>query len=424
MSGLDSLLGVAKFLMSSNSEKINTINKGISECGQVIPAALMQNSFGINTIISGTAQFVRNIMTSSQVKCALSGGLPVVILHSCNNELANDVLTVGGSYSCSVVNASSANFSPFIGLNGYDAIDVIMDSIPEKYGLKQNGRYYLEAVTDLMAANRISSSFKNYLTCPHDTLLDRIDKALIAGNLNDSSAQTLKSKIMVGQSEYFKIESYLRGLSKQMGGALHLKKSPTTPVSLYKTISEQGVITLDIGPNFNSIYLDFIVEQLKVAVGKGNRFMLVLDSMRLSENKKIQELLSGGINNIPTVIVCDDLVSACGGNQDLFNSIVGSSKQMFIFSHTAATSANYWANVIGEYERIDENISKSKSRMDDGMGIWSMNTDNRIQKSHTVSTSKRRDFIVSPEKITNMQNNEFYLKSVNFKGTKHGYITR
>jgi len=97
---------------------------------------------------------------------------------------------------------------------------------------------------------------------------------------------------------------------------------------------------------------------------------------------------------------------------------------MFIFSHTAATSANYWANVIGEYERIDENISKSKSRMDDGMGIWSMNTDNRIQKSHTVSTSKRRDFIVSPEKITNMQNNEFYLKSVNFKGTKHGYITR
>ena len=31
MSGLDSLFGVAKFLMSSNNEKLNTINKGISE---------------------------------------------------------------------------------------------------------------------------------------------------------------------------------------------------------------------------------------------------------------------------------------------------------------------------------------------------------------------------------------------------------
>lgn len=30
MSGLDSLFGVAKFLMSSNNEKLNTINKGIA----------------------------------------------------------------------------------------------------------------------------------------------------------------------------------------------------------------------------------------------------------------------------------------------------------------------------------------------------------------------------------------------------------
>lgn len=39
MSGLDSLFGVAKFLMSSNNEKLNTINKGISECGPVNPLA-------------------------------------------------------------------------------------------------------------------------------------------------------------------------------------------------------------------------------------------------------------------------------------------------------------------------------------------------------------------------------------------------
>lgn len=79
--------------------------------------------------------------------------------------------------------------------------------------------------------------------------------------------------------------------------------------------------------------MDFLVEQIKVAGRRGNLFILVLDSMRLSENQKIKELISGGINNIPIVISCDDLVSSCGGNQDLFNAVIGTAKQLFVFSH-------------------------------------------------------------------------------------------
>ena len=117
MSGLDSFLGVAMVLMSSNNEKKNTINMGMSECGQVDPLVLMQGSFGMNTIVSGTSQFVRNHMAWDQVKCALSSGLSVVMLPLCNFELANEVLTSSVGYPCAIVNTSSANFSPFIGLN-------------------------------------------------------------------------------------------------------------------------------------------------------------------------------------------------------------------------------------------------------------------------------------------------------------------
>lgn len=424
MSGFDSLFGVAKFILSSNGEKLNTINRKISECGQVNPIALFQGSFGTNTIVSGTVQFVRNIMTGAQIKCALTNGLPVVMLHSCNFELANEILAASAGYPCAIVNNSSANFSPFIGLNDYEAIDIIMDSIPEKFDLKQNGRYYLEAVTDIMTANHISSSFRNYLTCPHDTLLDRVDNALMAGKLTDSAAQSIKSKIMVGQSEYYKIDSFLRGLSKQMGNSLHNKKTAQKPVSIYKTISEKGIVSIDVGPNFNSIYLDFLVEQIKTAAQRGNPFMLVLDSMRLSENKKIKELISGGINNIPLVVSCDDLVSSCGGNQDLFNAVVGSARQMFIFSHTSATSANYWSAVIGEYERIDENISRTKDTSEQVFSAASLYSPEPRRSNRTISTSKRRDFVVPPEKIASMQNNEFYQKADGVRGTRHGYIVR
>lgn len=91
-----------------------------------------------------------------------------------------------------------------------------------------------------MTVNRISSSFKNYLTCSHDTLLDRVDNALAAGKLTDPAAQPIKSKIMVGQSEYFKIDSFLRVLSKQMGNAMLNKKVCNKPASVYKQLRKRA----------------------------------------------------------------------------------------------------------------------------------------------------------------------------------------
>lgn len=422
MGTFDSLLGVAKFLMSSTGEKINTLNKGISECGQVNSVCLMQKSFYLNTIISGTEQFVRNMLLKAQIQSSLLNNLPVVVLHSQNTRLANDVLQVASGNSVATVNANSANFSPFYGLQDYEAIDIILESIPEKYDVKQNGRYYLEAVSDLMQANRIPASFNNYVTCPHDTILDRVEGLVVAGKISDSVAQTMRSKIMTGQSEYYKIDSFLRGLSRQMGNSIRVKKSTNQPVSIYKTINDSGIITIDIGPSFNSVYLDFLVEQLKLAAQKGMQYLLILDSMNISENKKLKEMITGASSNVRTIVSCDDLMYACGGNQNMFSSVVAMAKQYLIFSHSSAVSAGQWSAVLGEYERIDETVANTKDRTEQTYSAMQMYCPQPRQKSRTVTTSKRRDFIVPPEKIVAMQNNEFYMRAENFRGIKHGYI--
>ncbi len=419
----NSLLNVAKYFLTSKSERINARNKNIRECGQIDMQDYLQNTFYVNTIVSGTAQFVRNIVLRTQIQCATAAGLPVVILHSSNTQLPAEIMQVVGQSHVSIVHSSSANFAPFLGLDDQETIDVILDSIPDKYDVKQNARYYLEAIAALMKANRMAPSFHNFLTCPHDTVLDRVDRSLMAGKISDASAQTLRSKIMIGQGEHFKIDSFLHNLSKQMGRALHNKKTATPPISIYETLNKGGVIAIDVGSSFNSIYVDFLIEQLKVANNRGRSFLLVLDSMSIHENKKMKEVLTGGSSSIKFLISCDDLLSACGGEQSLFSAVVASAKQYMIFSHTSATSAGQWASVLGEYERIDENITKSQSRTDDGMGFWSLNVDNKMQKTHAVSTSKRRDFIVPPEAIVSMQNNELYIRSENFSGITHGYIT-
>ena len=148
---LDSLFEVAKFLMSNTNEKINTINKGISECGQVRAQNLMQSVFHINTVISGTAQFVRNIMIKSQVTALL--GLGCLLL-------------------CFIQEIRSWReiFQPSEG-----------------------------------TSSAIVDSFNNYLTCHHDTALDRIDGSVPAPSIE----QREYTNIFYGNSTryvYFQLE--------------------------------------------------------------------------------------------------------------------------------------------------------------------------------------------------------------------------
>ena len=423
LSGLDSILGVAKFIASNTSDKINTLNKGIVEVGQINSYSLLQNSWFLSSILSGGNIFYRSHLLAGCITMLVQQNIPVVIFHSNNNVLVDELLRYGNTASLASIDTHSGNYSPFYGLHNDEALDLLMDAIPEKFDVKQNARYYLEAVSDLMRYSRVSRSFNNYLTCPHNTVLDRIDSLVISGRINDGQAQSLRSKIMVGQSEYFKIDSYLHSLSKQMAGAIYNKKSSKKPESIFNTINQNGIISINVGAGYNTLYIDFLIEQIKTAINRGKSFLLVLDSLSLSNSEKTKELIISTRNSVSTIISCDDILSSCGGNEEILLSTIAAAKQFVIFSHSSAASAGKWADVLGEYEKIEQSTSKTNSRSGDGMGFWSMDVENHSQKSRTVTTSRSRDYIIPPERIVSLKQGEFFMRSVAFKGIKHGFLS-
>ena len=414
---LDSLLGTASGIISGGNGVIDWLNRKITECGQVEIGSLFSNSFHLNTIISGTNQNIRSIALSKLLPFALSSGFPIIELHLSNSPLPGMIKrTLGTQYPVSFVNSMSSNFLPFWGLNPEDAIDIILDAAPEKFSISPNARYYLEAVTDMMTAHKMKPSFNNYLTCPHNSLLNRIDSLEMSGTITDFQSQEMKSKIMIGQSESFKIDSYLKTLSKQMGNALWSKNNNTAPAGIGKAIQDHGLISIDIGTSCRSIYVDFLVEIIKNVSLKGGRFILILDSMNIAENKKLKELTSTPLAGSNVIFSCDDLVASCSGDENYTKAILGNAEQFFIFSHTSGTSASLWAGVIGEYEKTERSTStqKGKSYSSDPFDFEPSKNDSR-----TVTVSKKRDYVVPPEKISNMQPNEFYYKAKNTQGVKH-----
>jgi len=414
---LGSILGTASGIISGGNGVVDWLNRKITECGRVDISSMLRSSFHYNTIISGSNQTIRDMAISKALTLALSSGFPIIELHLSNSPLPNLIKqSVGSGFPISFVNSYSANFSPFWGLSSDDAIEIILDSAPEKFSISPNARYYLEAITDMMTAHNMSASFNNYLTCPHNSLLNKIDSLEMSGAITATQSQDMKSKIMIGQNESFKIDSYLKALNKQMGSALRKRNSKIPESGIGKTIQEHGLISIDIGTSCRSIYVDFLVEIIKNLALKGGRFILVIDSMNIAENKKLKELVSTPLAGSSIIISCDDLLATCSGEENLAKAVLGVTEQFFIFSHASGTSATLWASVIGEYEKTEKSTSTQR-----GQSYSSDPFDFEPSKnnSRTVTLSKKRDYVVPPEKISNMQASEFYYKVKNTQGVKH-----
>ncbi len=418
MSILDNLFDTGISILKSGNGVTDWLNRGIVECGTVDTAAILENSFHLNTVFSGSNQQYRTSALVRAIPLSLSSKLPVIALHTSFSPLPTLIKQFSQQYQTAFINPNSMNYVPFDGINNDDAIDIIMDSIPEKYAVNPNARYYLEAITQILTANNKPTTFKSYLTCPHDTLFDRTDALETSGIITSNQAQGIKSKLMIGQSENYKLDSFLKSLAKQMGNALYSKNSRGPGVSIKQMVQRAGLIAFDIGVNCRSIYVDFIVEQIKNLSLRGARFMLIIDSMNIAENQKLKELVSTPLSGSTVMISCDDLIASCSGNKDLADAILGVAEQYFIFSHSSGASTEQWAALIGSYEKTEKSTSTQKGRTYDKYSSdpfsHPVNNDSR-----TVTVSKRRDYVVPPEKISGMQANEFYYKVKNTKGVKH-----
>lgn len=405
------------FSIGSTLDRMNQGIDGVVNYKSCSVENFFESQYGtINTIVSGGSDDIRFKVLRAHIAIAINDGFPVIVLHQGNPYIGSRLRNeFGGVVETNIVDIGSACYDPFYDLDGGAISELVMGAAPKSFDIKHNAKYYIEGVVELLKKSKKKPYFNLLATCPHTTLFDKIDDLVGKNQISDSDGQEIKSKLMIGQSESVKIESYFYTLQTQIQPFLYRTKSREKPVNVRKNISNKELLVINIGNIANELYVNVLIEELKIAIAYGSSAAVVLDSISIVGNDKLKELIMGLSGQVRFTVIGDDVVALSGSDEQLFTTLVGRAKKIVVLSHNAGTSAVKWSQVFGEHDKQEQSYSVSKGGSYNSP-IPFMASPNYNKQ---VNYNWKREYIVKPEKIMNLGYGEAFVYSGDINELAH-----
>ena len=405
------------FSIGSTLDRMNQGIDGVVNYKSCSVENFFESQYGtINTIVSGGSDDIWFKVLRAHIAIAINDGFPVIVLHQGNPYIGSRLRNeFGGVVETNIVDIGSACYDPFYDLDGGAISELVMGAAPKSFDIKHNAKYYIEGVVELLKKSKKKPYFNLLATCPHTTLFDKIDDLVGKNQISDSDGQEIKSKLMIGQSESVKIESYFYTLQTQIQPFLYRTKSREKPVNVRKNISNKELLVINIGNIANELYVNVLIEELKRAIAYGSSAAVVLDSISIVGNDKLKELIMGLSGQVRFTVIGDDVVALSGSDEQLFTTLVGRAKKIVVLSHNAGTSAVKWSQVFGEHDKQEQSYSVSKGGSYNSP-IPFMASPNYNKQ---VNYNWKREYIVKPEKIMNLGYGEAFVYSGDINELAH-----
>ena len=405
------------FSIGSTLDRMNQGIDGVVNYKSCSVENFFESQYGtINTIVSGGSDDIRFKVLRAHIAIAINDGFPVIVLHQGNPYIGSRLRNeFGGVVETNIVDIGSACYDPFYDLDGGAISELVMGAAPKSFDIKHNAKCYIEGVVELLKKSKKKPYFNLLATCPHTTLFDKINDLVGKNQISDSDGQEIKSKLMIGQSESVKIESYFYTLQTQIQPFLYRTKSREKPVNVRKNISNKELLVINIGNIANELYVNVLIEELKRAIAYGSSAAVVLDSISIVGNDKLKELIMGLSGQVRFTVIGDDVVALSGSDEQLFTTLVGRAKKIVVLSHNAGTSAVKWSQVFGEHDKQEQSYSVSKGGSYNSP-IPFMASPNYNKQ---VNYNWKREYIVKPEKIMNLGYGEAFVYSGDINELAH-----
>ena len=403
------IAGFLKTLVMTDADRVNTVNRRVSEYHPCPVSAFFEPERGVyNAIISGGENRIRVNALAAEAVCAVKNNFPVIILHEGNHELEDQIrncFEVTGKYR--EISDRTPCFEPFYGLNELEIASQVQETAPKDYDISLNARYYIEGVSQYLKKNRMDLSFKIFSTCPHALMFDKVDDLRMQNRITDAEEQNIKSRLMMGQSEVYKLDTYMANLQMEMEPIMYAYGAGYYPVNIISALRERAVLCIDLMSVTNKLLFNTLIFQLKLALTRGMRYVLLIDSLPLHSNEAYASFLKTSTDRICTMISSEDLYAMTGSEENAFSTLSGNSQITIVMSHLSGKSAARWSEVLGQYDKYEMSYSRSR-------GICKRTRFSLLgspHQSNSISINEKREYIVKPEVITRLRYGEAYVLS-------------
>lgn len=239
-----------------------------------------------DTILFVGEKSLRSEAICAQIQASISHHLPVIILHESDVHLERVLeQKFSSSRLYREISTSFPCFEPFFGLSSIEIARETLEAAPKDYDLKGNTTFYIEALCEYLHYAGRHPSFKMLSTCPHAQMFDKFDDLEQQGIISSDVNRELKSKLMMGQTECYKLSSFWSSFRMESDSLLYHPKSAFRPANVITAAKQQQILCVDISSVANQILINTIFYQLRLALQHGFTYTLIIDSLPLTSNE-------------------------------------------------------------------------------------------------------------------------------------------
>jgi hypothetical protein len=388
------------------AKRQNTENRGIILSKPASVESLVDN-YGINgnLIFSGGSERFRNRALARLSHQALYQQQCVVVLHSGNHLLEQEIEAAVGSGFVQKFNKSLPCYDPFYNLSRYEIGSIILESSGK---IEPIGRSVIEGMYDFMTSKNTDPSTYLFATCPYHELLSRVKAAEAKQAITDTQAQSIVTKLMQGQQGIPSIANYFFEFYNQSKLILASNPKSAYKANIFSSVANNKIVIFDIISPTNNLLINVVACEIERLLSQGLTVKLIVDGIPYSASPVLQKIIKT-IGKLCSVVISDsDVYSIFTGEEPTFFAVCSRADNIYISKHLSVHSCQKWSEIIGSYEKVD--IGKTISSSGGLLFPTPMGG------GHSVTLSDKKEYIVRPEEIKSLKEDEIYLISKSIEG--------